>query len=146
MVSGCWWRVVCEVSEFAECAWADVVLDAFCVCCCGLWVYADGDEEAVDGIVALAAPGGEAFALGGELDWLVGLGGCEAFCDESSDGFDDGDVRDAEAFCEVGDAAVALGVDDVRDGFGVVFGEFGGVVAAGALVGGCGGPVGHERV
>ncbi len=125
---------ICELFELFECLGADVVLDALRINRGDAFADADGEEEAEDDVMALAALTGEFPPFGGQGYRSIGGGFDVALGLKALDDADHSDVADAEALGEIADAALVGGFDDGFDGLDVVLCGLGGVIAPGALV------------
>ena len=126
---------VCDDPEPSQGLLADMMLDAFRIGGGGFFVDTDRQQEPVDGVVPFFAGGGEPPAFGSQFDGPIRLGGDQLLSLETLDRLDHGDMRDPETVRKVGDTTCARVVDDLRDGFDVILGDLGGVVASCALIG-----------
>lgn len=124
---------------------ADVMFDPFGIDFGGFFLDAEPEEEAEDDFVSIAAIASEFATRFGEGYRAIGGGYDPLFFRESNEGFVDGYVRDGEVGGQIGNTAFALGGFEFGDSFDVIFGGFGRVVRASALVSIGGRFFGHSK-
>lgn len=115
---------------------ADVVFDAFAVCCSGIRTGSQCQQEAEDDVMSAAGELCQCSAFVGEADGSVGFCVSEAVAFEACDGAIDCDVTDFEATCQIPDSTFPGLLFQFCDGFDVILRQFRRVIAAGSEVAG----------
>lgn len=140
MFSRC--RLIRRVETAAEgghqlqCFVADVVFDAFAVCCRCIRTGSQCQQEAKDDVVSAAREFCQCAAFVGESYGTVGFCVSEAVTFQACDGAIDGDVTDFKATCQIPDSTFPGLLFQFCDGFDVILRQFRSVIAAGSEVAG----------
>jgi len=108
-----------------------VVLNSFSIHFCDAFRNAERAEKRDNSFMPGLAGGGQVAASIRQENRAIGLRGYKAALLESRNGAIDGDVCDAETFCQVDDARFAGFGDQIGDGLNVILRDFVGVLAAG---------------
>lgn len=113
---------------------ANVVLNSFGVRSRRLFSDSEGKQKLIDDLMAAETGVRQLSSAVREFEWFVLFDFHQAVALESPHGADDGDVTNAEVFGEVCDATHIVFIDDMSDGFNVVFGKLCGMVIANSLI------------
>jgi hypothetical protein len=129
-----WRSGIGDYTKAGERFGADMVFDSLGVDRRDTFVNADRNEKTMHDVVALTAMSREPSPFGREFDRLVPFRGEVAFSLKAVHDFDDGHVADTKSLGQVGDTTRAVHINDIGDGFDIIFGRFGRVVFACSLM------------